>query len=226
MGLLGEAAGTAPCWCPASAAWTARSKPAAGTWRSSGSATRRPSRRRTSTGSLDEQFAMFEPTVRRAATRGSTSAPMSDVLRRPLGGRGPDRAGGLGRRRFSTRRQPAQPRRRRVGTTGHVTALVRGVHRQPGWASTSSPCASTTPAGQALANTHAALQAGITTYDAQRRWAWAAALREERDGQPRRRGPGWMLTGLGIEHGVDLGQVARPASGWPGSWAAPSPRPS
>ena len=45
--------------------------------------------------SLDEQFAMFEPTVKRARDAGlDVRAYVSHVLRRPVGGRGPGRAGG------------------------------------------------------------------------------------------------------------------------------------
>ena len=62
---------------------------------------------------LDEQFAMFEPTVRRARDAGlDVRAYVSHVLRRPVGGRRPGRAGGRrGQAALRPRRQPAQPRR-------------------------------------------------------------------------------------------------------------------
>ena len=63
--------------------------------------------------SLDEQFAMFEPTVRRARDAGlDVRAYVSHVLRRPVGGRRPGRAGRRrGQAAVRPRRQPAQPRR-------------------------------------------------------------------------------------------------------------------
>ena len=58
--------------------------------------------------------------------------------------------------------------------------------------------------GQALANTYSALQAGITTYDASAGGLGGCPYAESATGNLATEDLVWMLTGLGIEHGVDL----------------------
>ena len=84
--------------------------------------------------SLDEQFAMFEPTVPRAPRGGARRPRLRlHVLRRPLGGRRADRAGGrrsasgcfdLGASQLSLGDTIG------VGTAGHVTRPARRVQRR------------------------------------------------------------------------------------------------
>jgi hydroxymethylglutaryl-CoA lyase len=62
--------------------------------------------------------------------------------------------------------------------------------------------------GQALANTFAALQEGITTYDASAGGLGGCPYAKSATGNLATEDLVWMLTGLGIEHGVDLEQVA------------------
>ena len=82
--------------------------------------------------SLDEQFAMFEPTVRRARDAGPRRPRLRlHVLRRPVGGPGPGRAGR--RRRQAAvrpRRVPAVHRRHDRGRDGGARGRPgRGVRR-------------------------------------------------------------------------------------------------
>ena len=69
-------AGTCRCWCPTSAAWTARSSWAAGTSRSSGRRPR-PSRSATSTAASTSSSPCSSRPYAGRATPGSTSAPTS-----------------------------------------------------------------------------------------------------------------------------------------------------
>jgi hydroxymethylglutaryl-CoA lyase len=58
--------------------------------------------------------------------------------------------------------------------------------------------------GQALANAYAALQAGITTYDASAGGLGGCPYAKSATGNLATEDLVWMLNGLGIEHGVDL----------------------
>ncbi|WP_456695148.1 hydroxymethylglutaryl-CoA lyase [Aeromicrobium sp. P5_D10] len=58
--------------------------------------------------------------------------------------------------------------------------------------------------GQALANAHAALQVGITTFDASAGGLGGCPYAESATGNLATEDLVWMLNGLGIEHGVDL----------------------
>ena len=61
--------------------------------------------------------------------------------------------------------------------------------------------------GQALANAHAALLAGVTTLDASAGGLGGCPYAESATGNLATEDLVWMLTGLGIEHGVDLDAV-------------------
>ena len=58
--------------------------------------------------------------------------------------------------------------------------------------------------GQALANTYAGLQAGITTFDASAGGLGGCPYAKSATGNLATEDLVWLLTGLGIEHGVDL----------------------
>src|SRR4051794_5251159 len=117
---------------------------------------------------LDEQFAMFEPTVRRARDAGlDVRAYVSMCFGDPWEGEVPvDQVVSVGKRLFDLgASQLSLGDTIGVGTAGHVTALVRAfVAAGMGLDQLAMHFHDTY--GQALANTHAALQAGITTYDA------------------------------------------------------------
>ena len=61
--------------------------------------------------------------------------------------------------------------------------------------------------GQALANVHAALLAGVTTFDASAGGLGGCPYAESATGNLATEDLVWMLAGLGIEHGVDLDAV-------------------
>ena len=63
--------------------------------------------------------------------------------------------------------------------------------------------------GQALANTYSALQSGITTYDASAGGLGGCPYAKSATGNLATEDLVWMLTGLGIEHGVDLDAARR-----------------
>jgi hydroxymethylglutaryl-CoA lyase len=70
--------------------------------------------------------------------------------------------------------------------------------------------------GQALANTHAALLAGVTTFDASVGGLGGCPYAESATGNLATEDLVWMLTGLGIEHGVDLDALVATTT-----WLAP-----
>ena len=81
--------------------------------------------------------------------------------------------------------------------------------------------------GQALANTLAALQHGVTTVDASAGGLGGCPYAKSATGNLATEDLVWMLHGLGIETGVDLGASPPPACGWPNTWADPArPAPS
>jgi hydroxymethylglutaryl-CoA lyase len=158
---------------------------------------------------LDEQFAMFEPTVRRARDAGlDVRAYVSMCFGDPWEGGVPvDQVVGVGKRLFDLgASQLSLGDTIGVGTAGQVTALVQGfVQAGMGIAQLAMHFHDTY--GQALANAYAALQAGITTYDASAGGLGGCPYAKSATGNLATEDLVWMLTGLGIEHGVDLQQV-------------------
>ncbi|MEO3829659.1 hydroxymethylglutaryl-CoA lyase [Actinomadura sp. B10D3] len=109
-----------------------------------------------------------------------------------------------------------------VGTPGHVTALIEAfvaagigtdrlaVHFHDTY-------------GQALANTLAALQAGVTVVDASAGGLGGCPYAESATGNLPTEDLVWMLDGLGVETGVDLDALVA-TSGWmAGHLGRPSP---
>ena len=118
--------------------------------------------------SLDEQFAMFEPTVRRAREAGlDVRAYVSMCFGDPWEGAVPvDQVVAVGKRLFDLgASQLSLGDTIGVGTAGHVTALVRAFV-EAGMSLDQLAMHFHDTYGQALANAYAALQAGITTFDA------------------------------------------------------------
>ncbi|WP_313405875.1 hydroxymethylglutaryl-CoA lyase [Aeromicrobium sp.] len=90
-----------------------------------------------------------------------------------------------------------------VGTAAHVARLVQG------FAGAGVPVDRLAmhfhdTYGQALANALAALRCGITTFDASAGGLGGCPYAESATGNLATEDLVWMLTGLGIEHGVDL----------------------
>jgi len=156
--------------------------------------------------SLGEQFAMFEPTVRRAREAGlDVRAYVSMCFGDPWEGAVPvDRVVRVGRQLLELgASQLSLGDTIGVATPGHVGALLRAfdaagvsvdrlaVHFHDTY-------------GQALANAHAALLAGVTTFDASAGGLGGCPYAESATGNLATEDLVWMLRGLGIESGVDL----------------------
>jgi hydroxymethylglutaryl-CoA lyase len=160
--------------------------------------------------SLDEQFAMFEPTVRRARDAGlDVRAYVSMCFGDPWEGAVPvEQVVGVGKRLFDLgASQLSLGDTIGVGTAGHVTALLRAFV-QAGMGLDQLALHFHDTYGQALANTYAALQAGITTYDASAGGLGGCPYAKSATGNLATEDLVWMLRGLGIETGVDLEEVA------------------
>ena len=77
--------------------------------------------------------------------------------------------------------------------------------------------------GQALANTLAALRGGITTFDASAGGLGGCPYAKSATGNLATEDLVWMLTGLGIEHGVDLDALVATSAWMAGHLGRPSP---
>jgi hydroxymethylglutaryl-CoA lyase len=174
---------------------------------------------------LDEQFAMFEPTVRRARDAGlDVRAYVSMCFGDPWEGSVPiEQVVGVGRRLLDLgASQLSLGDTIGVGTAGHVTALI-GAFREAGTDLGQLAMHFHDTYGQALANTYAALRAGVTTYDASAGGLGGCPYAKSATGNLATEDLVWMLRGLGIETGVDLGQVVATSAWMAGHLGRPSP---
>jgi len=175
--------------------------------------------------SLDEQFSMFEPTVRRARDAGlDVRAYVSMCFGDPWEGAVPvEQVVGVGKRLFDLgASQLSLGDTIGVGTAGHVTALIDGF-RDAGMAVDQLAMHFHDTYGQALANAYAALRAGITTYDASAGGLGGCPYAKSATGNLATEDLVWMLRGLGIETGVDLGEVVATSVWMAGHLGRPSP---
>jgi hydroxymethylglutaryl-CoA lyase len=175
--------------------------------------------------SLDEQFAMFEPTVRRARDAGlDVRAYVSMCFGDPWEGGVPvEQVVGVGKRLFDLgASQLSLGDTIGVGTAGHVTALV-DAFGQAGMSTDRLAMHFHDTYGQALANTLSALRAGITTYDASAGGLGGCPYAKSATGNLATEDLVWMLRGLGIECGVDLQQVVDTSVWMAGHLGRPSP---
>jgi len=175
--------------------------------------------------SLDEQFAMFEPTVRRARDHGlDVRAYVSMCFGDPWEGGVPvDQVVEVGKRLFDLgASQLSLGDTIGVGTPGHVTALVRAFV-EAGMGVDQLAMHFHDTYGQALANTYSALQAGITTYDASAGGLGGCPYAKSATGNLATEDLVWMLRGLGIETGVDLEEVVATSVWMAGHLGRPSP---
>ncbi len=170
-----------------------------------GSATETFARRNLNRG-LDEQFAMFEPTVRRALDAGlDVRAYVSMCFGDPWEGEVPlgqvvtagKRLLDLGASQLSLGDTIG------VGTAGHVKALI-AAFADAGVPADRLAMHFHDTYGQALANTFSAMEAGITTFDASAGGLGGCPYAGSATGNLATEDLVWMLTGLGIDHGVDL----------------------
>jgi hydroxymethylglutaryl-CoA lyase len=156
--------------------------------------------------SLDEQFAMFEPTVVRAREAGlEVRAYVSMCFGDPWEGEvAIDQVVDVGRRLVDLgASQLSIGDTIGVGTPGHVRALLAafgagglGVDRLAMHFHDTY--------GQALSNALAALHCGVTTFDASAGGLGGCPYAKSATGNLATEDLVWMLRGLGIETGVDL----------------------
>ncbi len=174
---------------------------------------------------LDGQFAMFEPVVRRARDAGvDVRAYVSMCFGDPWEGAVPvEQVVTVGKRLFDLGAgQLSIGDTIGVGTAGHVTALV-DAFGAAGLGVGSLAMHFHDTYGQALANTLAALRAGITTFDASAGGLGGCPYAGSATGNLATEDLVWLLTGLGIEHGVDLATLVETSTWLAGHLGRQSP---
>jgi hydroxymethylglutaryl-CoA lyase len=189
-----------------------------------GSATETFARKNLNRG-LDEQFAMFEPTVARARENGlDVRAYVSMCFGDPWEGDvAIEQVVSVGQRLLDLgASQLSLGDTIGVGTAGHVKALVRAFG-DAGVATDRLAVHFHDTYGQALANAHAALEEGITTFDASAGGLGGCPYAESATGNLATEDLVWMLHGLGIATGVDLDRLVATSSWMAGQLGRPSP---
>ena len=175
--------------------------------------------------SLDEQFAMFEPTVARALDEGmEVRAYVSMCFGDPWEGAVPiDQVVSVGRRLLDLGAyQLSLGDTTGVGTTGHVTALLDAFNAA-GVADDRLAMHFHDTYGQALANAYAALTHGVTTFDASAGGLGGCPYAESATGNLATEDLVWMLDGLGVRTGVDLASLVATSRWLAGHLGRPSP---
>ncbi len=175
--------------------------------------------------SLDEQFAMFEPTVARARAAGlDVRAYVSMCWGDPWEGVVPvAQVVSVGKRLFDLgASQLSLGDTIGVGTAGAVGTMldafnaaglpddVLAVHFHDTY-------------GQALANAYAAWQHGVRTFDASAGGLGGCPYAESATGNLATEDLVWMFRGLGVETGVDLGALVETSTWMAGVLGRPSP---
>ena len=159
--------------------------------------------------SVDESIAMFAPVVEKARAAGLTvRAYVSMCFGDPWEGDVPvAQVVGVGQRLLELGcSQLSLGDTIGVATPGHVRALLAEfAHRGTGVDQLAVHFHDTY--GQALANTLAALQAGVTTIDSSAGGLGGCPYAKSATGNLATEDLVWMLDGLGIETGVDLGRL-------------------
>jgi len=175
--------------------------------------------------SLDEQFAMFEPTVARAREAGmDVRAYVSMCFGDPWEGDVPvAQVVGVGKRLFDLgASQLSLGDTIGVGTPGHVTALL-AAFADAGLDKDRTAVHFHDTYGQALSNAMAAMRAGITTFDASAGGLGGCPYAESATGNLATEDLVWMLQGLGVETGVNLPQLVETSAWMAEQLGRPSP---
>ena len=174
---------------------------------------------------LDEQFAMFEPTVRRA--RGlemDVRAYISMAFGDPWEGDVPvDQVVAVGRRLFDLgASQLSIGDTIGVATPGHVGHML-DAFASAGLAADRLAVHFHDTYGQALANALTAMQHGVTTIDASAGGLGGCPYAESATGNLATEDLVWQLHGLGIQTGVDLGALVATSTWMAEQLGRPSP---
>ena len=175
--------------------------------------------------SLDEQFAMFEPTVRRAREAGlDVRAYVSMCFGDPWEGAVPvAQVVEVGKRLFDLgASQLSLGDTIGVGTAAHVGALLAAFN-EAGLPNESLAMHFHDTYGQALSNAVAAMRCGITTFDASAGGLGGCPYAKSATGNLATEDLVWLLTGLGVEHGIDLGALVETSAWMAGQLGRPSP---
>ncbi|MEU8527932.1 MULTISPECIES: hydroxymethylglutaryl-CoA lyase [Streptomyces] len=109
-----------------------------------------------------------------------------------------------------------------VATPGHVTALLKGLN-EAGVPTSRLAVHFHDTYGQALSNTLAALRHGVTTVDASAGGLGGCPYAKSATGNLATEDLVWMLDGLGIETGVDLGRLTATSAWMAEQLGRPSP---
>ncbi len=175
--------------------------------------------------SLDEQFAMFEPTVVRAREAGlDVRAYVSMCFGDPWEGEvAIAQVVDVGRRLFDLgASQLSLGDTIGVGTPGHVRALLAAFGAS-GLGVDRLAMHFHDTYGQALSNALAALHCGVTTFDASAGGLGGCPYAKSATGNLATEDLVWMLRGLGIETGVDLAALVETSVWMAGQLGRPSP---
>jgi hydroxymethylglutaryl-CoA lyase len=181
--------------------------------------------RRNLNSSLDEQFAMFEPTVKRAREQGlDVRGYVSMCFGDPWEGEVPiEQVVGVGRRLFDLGcSQLSIGDTIGVGTAGQVTALLDAFNAA-GLADDVLAVHFHDTYGQALANAMAALRHGVTTFDASAGGLGGCPFAKSATGNLATEDLVWLLHGLGVRTGVDLEALVDTSVWMAGLLGRPSP---
>ncbi len=175
--------------------------------------------------SLEGQFSMFEPTVRRALAEGmDVRAYVSMCFGDPWEGEVPvGQVVEVGRRLLELGAyQLSLGDTTGVGTPGHVIALLDAFNAA-GVADDRLAVHFHDTYGQALTNAYAALRHGVTTFDASAGGLGGCPYAESATGNLATEDLVWMLDGLGIETGIDLASLVETSRWLAGVLGRPSP---
>ncbi len=156
--------------------------------------------------SIDGQFAMFEPTVRRAREAGmDVRAYVSMCFGDPWEGHvSVQQVVDVGKRLFDLgASQLFLGDTIGVATPGHVRSLLTA-YNEAGLSTDQLAMHFHDTYGQALSNTQAALRVGVTTFDASAGGLGGCPYAESATGNLATEDLVWMLDGLGIDTGIDL----------------------
>jgi hydroxymethylglutaryl-CoA lyase len=175
--------------------------------------------------SLDEQFAMFEPTVVRAREAGlDVRAYVSMCFGDPWEGEvAVGQVVEVGRRLFDLgASQLSLGDTIGVGTPGHVRSLL-AAFGEGGLGVDRLAMHFHDTYGQALSNALAALHCGVTTFDASAGGLGGCPYAKSATGNLATEDLVWMLDGLGVDTGVDLESLVRTSVWMAGELGRPSP---